>query len=162
MPKRKLLEERWCRSIQQWAAKPFTAPKDVDQAPFVERLENRSSADTPYLFDLGSANWLSIGNYCQSLECGGRQTLWPRRKLSPLDRFGVLRPRQNLPSTCNLDELYSMTVSIVVGAQLFEGSLQRRLAFLGVRRDRAQIGDSDGRGAREERRFKQLGQRSHV
>ena len=162
MPKRKLLEERWCRSIQQWAAKPFTAPNDVGQAPFVERLENRSSADTPYLFDLGSANWLSIGNYCQSLERCSGQTLWSCRQLSPLDRLGVLRPRQNLPSTCNLDELYSVTSSIVVCAQLFEGSFQRHLAFVGVRGNPAQIVDRDGRCAREERRFKQLGQRSHV
>ena len=162
MPKRKLLQERRCRSIEKWAAKPFTAPNDVDQSSLVERFQNRSSTDTPDFLDLCSADGLSIGNYCQSLERRSGQTLWSCRELSPLDRLGVLRPRQNLPSTRNLDELYSMTSSIVVCAQLFEGSFQRRLAFVGVRGNPAQIVDRDGRCAREERRFKQLGQRSHV
>ena len=156
MPQRKLLEERRRCPIEQWAAKPFTSTNNVDQAPLVERFEDRSRADAPYLFDLGSADWLPIGNYCQSLQCGCRQTLWPRRELSPLDRFGVLRTRQNLPSSRDFDELYAMTVRIVVDAQLLECRLERRFAFVGVSGDRAQIVDSDRSSAREERCFKQL------
>ncbi len=122
----------------------------------MEGFKNRASTDTPDLFDFCAADRLSIGNDRQRLQRRCRQSLWPRRELCPLDRFCVFRTRQNLPSTGNLDELHSVTIRVVVQPQLFERRLQCRIALVGVRSYRTQVGSRHRCRAREKRCFKQL------
>ena len=58
-----------------------------------------------------------------------------------------------------LDELHAMPVDVVVLAQLLERGLQLRGRYLLVQR--GELLGRNGAGAREERGFKQLGQRCH-
>jgi hypothetical protein len=122
----------------------------------VERLENRAGAYPADLLDLGSPDRLAIGDDRERLERRGGQALRPRCELGALDRLGVFGSSENLPSSGNFDQLDSVTLVVVVIAQLGERRFERRLTIIGVRSHDAQRVDRNRNRAREERGLKQL------
>src|SRR5688500_8797756 len=118
MAESELLEEDRRRAVQKWAANAFGATGDLDQAAVMERLEHTANRDAPDLLDLCAPDRLPIGDECQRLECGGRESMGPCRELRALDRFGVLGAGEDLPATTDLDQLDPVAVVVVVLPQL--------------------------------------------
>src|SRR4051812_27528816 len=114
MPERELLEEGRCCSVKKRTAQSLASTDDVDQTTLVERLENRARADAADLLYLGSPDGLPVRDDCQCFEGGGRETLGTRGKLSALDRFRILRPREDLPTASDFDQLDAVAVGVVV------------------------------------------------
>ena len=156
MPQCELLKERRSGAVEKWAAETFASPGDVDEAALVQRFENRSRANSPYLFDFRSAYRLPVSDYGESFERRRGQALRPRGQLGSLDCLGVLWAGKNLPAAGDFDQLDSVTVGVVVLSQLLERRIERRLAIVGVGGHEAQRVDRNGNSAREERRLKQL------
>src|SRR5690242_3716859 len=105
MPQRELLQKRRRRTIEKRPAESLPAADDVDKCALVERFENRARTHTTDLLYLGASDRLSVGDDRERLERGGRQPLRASGELGALDRFGVFRPRQNLPAAGDFDEL---------------------------------------------------------
>jgi len=156
MPEGELLEEGRCRSVKERPSQTFTPADDVYQPTLAQRFEDRARAHSPYLLDLRSTDRLPVRNYRERLERSGGKALRACCQLGSLDRFRVFRARKNLPSTCDFDQLNSVTVGVVVISKLLERRVERRLAIVRVSSHHAQRVDRNGNGAREERRFKQL------
>ena len=120
----------------------------------MQRLQHAAHRHAANLLDFSAPQWLPIRDERQRLEGGGTESRWPRRQLRPLDRFGVLGPREDLPTAADLDQLDAMPVDIIVLAQLVERGGNRRFRRLGI--ERGEFVGRDGASAGEQRRFKQL------
>jgi len=94
---------------------------------------------------IASVSSAAVDNLCGS-----------RGQLRALNRLCVLGARQDLPASRDFHELDTVTVDVVVQAQLLECRFERRLPVFGVLRDCFERIDWNGSSAREERRFKQL------
>lgn len=153
---RELLEKSGRGAVKKRASHPFAASNDLDQLTLVQRLEHLAAPNAADVLDLGTSDWLAIGNDGQSFEGRRRKPLRSRGELRALDRLGELGSRQYLPATCNFDELDSVAVVVVVTLQLLERGNDVVGRCLAIGGHRLQVGDGNWVGAREERRFKQL------
>src|SRR6185503_6608289 len=120
MTESELLEKRGSGPIHQRSPQAFASSNDIDQPALVQGFQDRSGADAANFLDLRSADRLTIGDDGEGFQRRGGETLRARGELSPLDRLGVLGPRQDLPATGYLDQLHAVTVVVVMEAQLLE------------------------------------------
>jgi hypothetical protein len=156
MSERELLEERRSRPVEKRTAETFAASHDVNESALMERLEDRASTNAANLFDLRSADRLSVSNYRERLERRCREALRPRGELRSLDRFRVFRARENLPAPSNFDQLDAVAIVVVVIMKLRKRGFESRLAVICVRRHGAERIYGNRNRAREERGLKQL------
>src|SRR5690242_6564452 len=153
MSQRKLLEERRSCSIKQGSSHSFTAADDFDQLALVKRFQNRTTSHTANLLDLCTPDWLSICDDSECLQCSSGKSLRSGRELRALDCLRVFRPRENLPAACNLDELDSVLIVIVVMTQLVQRFGHIFRLDLWIIDHSLEIRQGDGMSAREERCF---------
>src|SRR5689334_2735958 len=131
MAESKVLEEYGRRAIHERSAEAFSTTHHVDETTLMQRLQHAADCDAANLFDFRSTDRLAIRDDRQRLEGGSRETLRTRGELRTLDRFGVLRSRENLPTAGDLLQLDPMTVDVIVFAQFVDGGGECRRRFIG-------------------------------
>src|SRR6185312_7603685 len=120
MPQREMLEKQWSRAIQQRTAHPLAAAHHVDETSLLQRLENRTGANTANVLDLHSADRLTVRDYRERLQRSAGQPLRTRGQLRPLDCLGVFRTREYLPAIAHRDELHAVTLVVVALANFIQ------------------------------------------
>src|SRR5260221_13277183 len=146
MPQRKILEEDRRGPVQKRTSEPFAAPNDVDEPALVERLEHGADRHAPDLLDLRPTDGLTVRDERQRLQRCAAQPSRASRKLGSLDRLRVFAPREDLPSTADLHQLDTVSVHVVMLAQLLERSRDSRFRRLGLERSKLIGGNSAGAG----------------
>src|SRR5262245_22225846 len=145
--------------VEEWSPESFAPADDFEQSPLLKRTQYAAGRHASDLFDLGSADRLTVGDDGQRFEGCSGETGSTGRELGPLDRRGMYRPGQDLIAPGQLYQLHTVLVEVEVLAQLVKrGSHIGQGCFYIEGRELFHRQWSRGG---EERRLTQLGERIH-